>query len=395
MKEVKEVRLLKRIYKIVLREARILRRNPIYMVFMVAMPIAAVLFFTTILSSGQPVEMPVGIVDQDYTPITRRMARLLDAFQTTRIVGQYSTVSEARQAVQRGEIYAFLYVPKGTSAKLLASRKPTISFYYSMTSMTSGSLLFRDLKTISSLGNAGLMQASLRQRGATEDQITTYLQPISIDLHQVANPTLDYNAYLSTALVPGVLTLFMFLLAAYSLGTELKFETGPNLLYQADDNIWVALTGKLLPLFVISLAIFYLYELYVYYHLGFPHLGGPWPMVWLGLLTVMASLGFGIFMFGLLPQLRMSMSICSLWAVLSFSMAGSIFPVASMDAPLRAMAWLFPLRHYFMIYQAVVFNGYPAVDVWFHVVALIVFALLPLLVFPRIKKALKYYVYVP
>ena len=88
---------------------------------MVVMPIVAVTFFTTILSSGQPTEMPVGIVDQDYTPITRRMARLLDAFQTTHIVGQYSTLSEARKAVQRGEIYAFLYVPKGTSEKLLSS----------------------------------------------------------------------------------------------------------------------------------------------------------------------------------------------------------------------------------------------------------------------------------
>lgn len=386
---------MKRILSIVKRELRILRSNPIYFMFMVVMPIVAVLFFTTILSSGQPTEMPVGIVDQDYTPITRRMARLLDAFQTTRIAGQYATVSDARRAVQRGEIYAFLYVPKGTSAKLLASRKPTISFYYSMTSMTSGSLLFRDLKTIASLGNAGLMQATLRMRGATEDQIMTYLQPITIDLHQVANPTLDYNAYLSTTLVPGVLTLFLFLLAAYSLGTELKFETGRNLLYMSGDNIWIAITGKLLPLYIMSLCIFLLYELYAYYYLGFPHLGGPWPILWLGVLTVHASLGFGIFMFGLLPQLRMSMSICSLWAVLSFSMAGSIFPAENMDAPLTALTWLFPLRHYFMVYQTVVFNGYPVAGVWLHVVVLVAFALLPLLTFPRIKKALKYYVYVP
>lgn len=385
----------RRIYRIVRRELRILQRNPIYLMFMVVMPIVALLFFTTILSSGQPTEMPVGIVDQDYTPVTRRMARLLDAFQTTRIAGQYATVNDARQAIQRNEIYAFLYVPKGTTAKLLASRKPTISFYYSMTSMTSGSLLFRDLKTISSLGNAGLMQASLRMRGATDDQIMTYLQPITIDLHQIANPTLDYNAYLSTFLVPGVLTLFLFLLAAYSLGTELKFGTGPVLLREAGDNIWVALTGKLLPLYIMSLSIFFLYELYVYYYLGFPHLGGAWPILWLGLLTVHASLGFGIFMFGLLPQLRMSMSICSLWAVLSFSMAGSIFPAENMDAPLEALAWLFPMRHYFMLYQTTVFNGYSVAAVWMHVVALLAFALLPLFVFPRIKKALKYYVYVP
>ena len=93
---------MKRILRIVKRELRILRSNPIYFMFMVVMPIVAVLFFTTILSGGQPTEMPVGIVDQDYTPITRRMARLLDAFQTTRIAGQYATVSDARRAVQRG-----------------------------------------------------------------------------------------------------------------------------------------------------------------------------------------------------------------------------------------------------------------------------------------------------
>lgn len=386
---------MKRFLNIVRRELATLGRYPIYLIFMVVMPVVAVLFFTTILSSAQPTDMPIGVVDMDDSPSTRRMARLLDAFQTSDVVAKYPSLSEARRAVQRGEIYAFLYVPEGTTAKLVSGRKPTISFYYSMTSMTSGSLLFRDLKTISSLGNAALMQATLRARGATEDQIMAYLQPITVDLHPVNNPTLDYNAYLSTTLVPGVLTLFMFLLTVYSLGTELKFGTASGLLREAGDNICIALTGKLLPLFIFSLSLFYFYEYYVYGHLGFPHYGGPWPLVWLGLLTVLASLGFGLFMFGLLPQLRMSMSVCSLWAVLSFSMVGSIFPASDMDAPLEALTWLFPLRHYFMIYQAVVFNGYSVSVVWWHVVALVVFALLPLLVLPRIRKALKYYVYVP
>lgn len=386
---------MKRFLNIVRRELVTLGRYPIYLIFMVVMPVVAVLFFTTILSSAQPTDMPIGVVDMDDSPSTRRMARLLDAFQTSDVVAKYPSLSDARRAVQRGEIYAFLYVPEGTTAKLVSGRKPTISFYYSMTSMTSGSLLFRDLKTISSLGNAALMQATLRARGATEDQIMAYLQPITVDLHPVNNPTLDYNAYLSTTLVPGVLTLFMFLLTVYSLGTELKFGTASGLLREAGDNICIVLTGKLLPLFIFSLSLFYFYEYYVYGHLGFPHYGGPWPLVWLGLLTVLASLGFGLFMFGLLPQLRMSMSVCSLWAVLSFSMVGSIFPASDMDVPLEALTWLFPLRHYFMVYQAVVFNGYSVSVVWWHVVALVAFALLPLLVLPRIRKALKYYIYVP
>lgn len=385
----------KRILNISLREVRNLVTNPMYFLFMVSAPIIVVLFFTTFLRDGQPLDMPVGVVDQDNTTTTRRLVRMLDAFQTSKVVGQYATVADARRAIQRNEIYAFFYVPAGTTSKLLASRKPKVSFYYSMTTLTSGSLLYRDLKTIASLGNAGVIQGSLKARGATDKQIMTYLQPLQIDLHQIANPATDYNVVLTTTLVPAVLTLFMFLLAAYSLGTELKFETGPNLMLRAGDNIWIALVGKMLPMFFIFLNIFFIYELYVYYFLGFPHLGGPWPIALLGVLTVTASLGFGIFMFGLVPQLRMSMSICSLWAVLSFSLAGALFPLASMDAPIQSVANLFPMRHYFLIYQATVFNGYPVSAVWINVVALVAFSLLPLLVFPRIKKALKYYVYIP
>ena len=70
----------------------------------------------------------------------------------------------------------------------------------------------------------------------------------------------------------------------------------------------------------------YSYEYYVFHVLQFPHQGSPWMLVLLGLVQVIASQGFGIFAFGLMPSLRMSMSVCSLWAVLSFSMVGSAFP---------------------------------------------------------------------
>ena len=367
----------------------------IRLIYLVAIPLVVVLFFTTFLGSGQPTDIPIGIVDQDYTPTTRRMARLLDAFQVPRVAGQYTTVSDARKAIQRGEIYAFLYVPKGTTAKLIASRKPTVSFYYSVTSLTAGSLLYRDLKTITSLANAALIQASLRARGATERQIINYLQPINIDLHQIANPVMDYNVYLSTTLVPGVLTLFFFLIAAYSLGSLLKRGEGKALLRLTHGSVLEAVMRKEMPVLIVGLLSFCAFEFYVYGVLEFPHLGGWFPIVWSALLTVVGSVGFGVFVFGLIPSLRMSMSICSLWAVLSFSLAGSTFPVTSMDAPLEALSWLFPLRHYFMIYQAVVFNGYSVAGVWWHVVALIIFAISPFFVLHRIKHILLNFDYTP
>ena len=164
-------------------------------------------------------------------------------------------------------------------------------------------------------------------------------------------------------IVPGVIMLFILLISTYSLGTELKFATSKKWLEMADNNIMVAMLGKFLPQTVIWLAIVYGYEWYVFCHLGFPHLGSPWMLVLLGLMQVLASQGFGIFAFGLMPSLRIS--------------------------------WLFPLRHYWMMYQTCVFNGFSLVESWFHFSALAAFMLLPWLVIKKIKNAMLTYVYIP
>ena len=378
-----------------MRELMILRQNHIYRFCMVLFPILVMFFFTSMLDDGLPTDMPVGIVDLDNTSTSRSLERRLGSFQMSKVVAHYSSVAEARHAIQRNEIYGFLYIPKGTTAKLLAQRQPKISYYYTYTTLVAGSMLMKDMKTISTLGSAGLGQATMRAKGLTDKQIQTILQPITIDLHQIANPWSSYNVYLTTVMVPGIIMLFIFLISTYSLGTELKFATSKKWLEMADNNIMVALLGKFLPQTIIWLAIVFGYQLYVFFHLGFPHQGSPFMLVLLGLMQVLASQGFGIFAFGLMPSLRMSMSVCSLWAVVSISMAGSAFPVMGMDGALQSLSWLFPLRHYWMIYQACVFNGFPLIESWFHFAALLAFMLLPWMVVKKIKNAMLTYVYIP
>ena len=378
-----------------MRELLILRQNHIYRFCMVLFPILVMFFFTSMLDDGLPTDMPVGIVDLDNTSTSRSLERRLVSFQMSKVVAHYSSVAEARHAIQRNEIYGFLYIPKGTTEKLLAQRQPKISYYYTYTTLVAGSMLMKDMKTISTLGSAGLGQATMRAKGLTDKQIQTILQPITIDLHQIANPWSSYNVYLTTVMVPGIIMLFIFLISTYSLGTELKFATSKKWLEMADNNIMVALLGKFLPQTIIWLAIVFGYQLYVFFHLGFPHQGSPFMLVLLGLMQVLASQGFGIFAFGLMPSLRMSMSVSSLWAVVSISMAGSAFPVMGMDGALQSLSWLFPLRHYWMIYQACVFNGFPLIESWFHFAALLAFMLLPWMVVKKIKNAMLTYVYIP
>lgn len=370
-------------------------RHYIYLCCMVIFPLMTMVFFTTLMDDGLPTEMPIGVVDLDNTSTSRSLIQRLDAFQMSRVVAHYPSVNEARRAIQENQIYAFMLIPKGTTDQLLASRQPKISFYYSYTTLASGALLMRDLKTISTLGSASVGQATMRAKGFTDAQIQAFLQPIRLDLHQIANPWTNYNAYLSTMLVPGMMMLFIFLISAYSLGTELKFNTSKEWMARANNRSVVAIIGKFLPQTLIWLALVYSYEFYVFYVLHFPHEGSPWMLILLGLMQVLSAQGFGIFAFGLMPSLRMSMSVCSLWAVLSFSMVGSAFPVMGMDGALQSLSWLFPLRHYYMLYQITVFNGYPLLEAWFHFAAMAGFMLLPWLVIGKIKNAMLNYVYIP
>ena len=386
---------LRLIYDVMMRELLILRQNHIYRFCMVLFPIFVIFFFTSIMDDGLPTELPVGVVDLDNTSMSRALIRRLDGMQMSKVVAHYPSVADARRAVQRNEIYGFFYFPEGTTDKLLASRQPKISYYYTNTTLVAGSMLIKDMKTVSTLGSAALGQATMRARGLTDRQIATIMQPIKLDVHQIANPWSSYNVYLSTVMVPGIIMLFIFLISTYSLGTELKFNSSKKWLEMAGNNIQIALLGKFLPQTLIWLAIVLGYEYYAFYHLHFPHLGSPWMLVLLGVLQVLASQGFGIFAFGLMPSLRMSMSISSLWAVLSISMAGSAFPIMGMDAPLQSLSWLFPLRHYYMIFQITVFNGFPLIDAWFHFAAMTAFILLPWLVVRKIKNAMLTYVYIP
>ena len=383
-------------FDIVLRELNIIvRKNRVYGFCMVVFPVLLVVFFTTMLDDGLPQDLPIGVVDHDNSATSRSLIRNLDAMQNSRVVYRFASVTEARNAMQEGKVFAYLYIPEGTAAKLMAGRQPDISYYYTMTCMTAGSMASKDLKTISMLGSAAVGQATLSAKGATKEQIRTALQAVTIDAHMIANPQGSYNYSLTTVFVPGILMLFMALLSAYALGMEMKFDSGKEWLARAGNNILVAILGKYIVHALVFLLVIFSYQYYIFNVLHFQHLGGVWSIVRLTLLQVAASIGFGIFAFGLMPSLRMSMSISSLWMVLGISMCGSAFPVAGMDPPLQAMSWLFPLRHYWMLYQATVLNGFPVIDVWFHLVALVAFTLLPWFVLRKVKIAMLNYVYIP
>ena len=385
----------KALWNVMKREGKRLVSRPLYLFCMVVAPLFCYVFFTTLMDSGLPKDMPVGVVDEDLTTTSRQLARNLDAFEQTAVVAHYPNVTEARQAMQRGDIYGFYYIPDGTTAKAQAQRQPKVSFYTNNTLLIAGSLLYKDMKMMSELASGAAARSVLYAKGATEDQAMGFLQPIVIDTHPLNNPWINYSVYLNNTFAPGVLMLLIFMVTVFSIGVEIKDRTARQWLRTGNNSIWISLAGKLLPHTAVFFLMGILYNVYLYGFLHFPCNSGIGPMLFATLCLVLASQGMGILMIGVLPTLRLGLSFASLWGVLSFSMCGLSFPAMGMHPTLQALANLFPLRHYFLIYVDQALNGYPMIYSWTNYVALLLFMMLPFLIAHRLKAALIYYKYVP
>ena len=381
--------------RVMCRECRRMVSRPLYLFCMVIAPLLTYALFTTMMGSGLPTDIPVGVVDQDNTSTSRMVVRNLDAFQQTAVVAHYPDFHTARVALQRGDIYGFFYIPGGTTDKAIGGRQPRVSFYTNNTYLIAGSLLFRDMKTMSELASGAVARETLYAKGYTEAQAMAILQPIIIDTHALNNPWLNYSVYLCNTLLPGVLMLLIFMVTAYSIAVEIKDGTARDLLHSNGDSIYVVLTGKLLPQTIVFFIMAIAYNVYLYGYLHFPCNSGIGPMLLASFLFVLASQAMGIFMVGVFPTLRLSLSFASLWGVISFSISGFTFPVMAMHPMLQALTNLFPLRHYFLIYVDQALNGYAMIYSWRSYVALLLFVLLPFLIIRRLKKALLTYTYIP
>ncbi len=379
---------LKNIWNITYRELRAFSKRPIFLMIMFVAPLGFLWMFTSLMQAGLPTKLPAALVDEDDTHVTRQLTRILGTMEETRFVLQTYSFTEAREAMQRGEIYAIFRIPKGTTEAALTQRQPVVSFYTNDSYYIAASLLMKDMRKMAEMAGLAITRETMRARGFTDEQIMGTIQPIVVESHPLGNPHLNYSVVLSNLIVPGLLMLVIMLTTSYSLGNEWKRGRQKHLYEMGNGNIWVIIIGKLLPQTLLYTLIFWLIDLVFYSYLQFPcQCGIPRMMLW-GHLAVLASQGFGLLMFEAFPgQMRMAMSACSLLGVMQFSLAGFSFPVSAMDPPFQWLSNIFPLHHYFLIYVNQCLNGYDIGYAWANVAALVAICLLPNVFVFRLRDA--------
>ena len=370
-------------------------RRPVYWTGFFLIPLFMFLFLTTMLENGLPTRVPAAMVDRDGTSMSREITQSLNGMQMVNLTHTPNSFSEARHLMQSGKVYGFFLIPENFQADLLAGRKPVITFYTNMTYFVPASILFKTFKATAVYSKAGIAMNIVQSAGADAETLAPMMMPVNIASRGIGNPQLNYGIYIANSFVPCLLQLMIFLITAFSLGQELKYGTSRRLMQMADGSVVKALFGKLFPQTVIWWVVAFFMTAWLYRYNHYP-MNGSWGWMLLSeFMFVLACQGFAIFVVCVLPNLRLSLSVCALLGILSFSIGAFSFPVPSMYPAMRLFTYIVPVRYNFLIYADQALNGIDIAysKMWF--VGYIVFMLLPLTLLWRLKKDLKHPVYVP
>lgn len=344
-------------WRVVNRELRRIWHSPRYLVILTLAAVLSFVFFATMTQEGQPQKLHVGVVDLNHSYLSRRLCHELEATQGVSVAAVYDNHTEARMAMQRGEIFAFYEIPAGTYNELLQFHAPRFSLYTNQSYLLAGSLSYRQLATMGKLAAGAVQREVLRKKGYKDDAIMGLIQPVALETHAVGNTKASYCIYLMTTLIPGIIALLALLHTAYVIGRERQERTVKSWMRKAGGDALKAMWGKALPYTCYYSMLLLLVNFIMYGPMGMP-LEGSWLLLALhSVLLIVAGQSAAMFLMGCVPDPSVAMSLTSAYATLSFTMCGFSFPVDAMPLPMQSFSLMFPLRHYFLAMRDIAFFG--------------------------------------
>lgn len=376
--------------EVAVREIQRVFRNPVYIIATVGIMTFLYVFFFSFMGEGAPQSLPIGVVDYDHSNISRRLIREVNTTPYVDIRQQYTSFEEARDAMQRGKIYAFFVIPENFYADILAFQQPKMSFYMNQAYLMGGSLSMKELTTMANLAPAAVQRELFRARGYNDKTIMGLIQPVVVDSHLIGNPYLNYPSYLLTTVFPGILGLIILLVTTYSIGVELKNKTSRQWLKTAGKSYWTALAGKLLPHTLLYIIIYMVGVFLMFFVFRFP-MEGSLAFYMLGAVVFIVTMQcLGVFFIGVMPVISTGLSLAILYGILAVTMSGFTYPLEYMPPAIQGLAVLFPMRSFYLFTLDTAMLGLPIAHTAKYLLMIAVFMLLPLFVTKRLHKALIY-----
>ncbi|AGT09162.1 ABC transporter permease [Paracoccus aminophilus] len=273
--------------------------------------------------------VPVAVVDQDGTPMSRELARRIDAADTAAVIARPATLAEAQARFYARDLVGIVIIPAHFQRDLLAGDAAPIAAYgdagYFMTYNAMMSAVGGAARSLGSEIQYGRLTAQGLDPG-TAATLTSALGVVSVSLF---NPQGGYASYVLPAAFVLILqqTLMMGIAILHS---GRKPETGMALVatplaYILFYCLWIGVTQMLLPL---------IYNI--------PRLGPWWHLYLVAVPFLMAVTALG---FALAQVFRAPEGMIGLLVVMGlplFFLSGVSWPIESTPALVRHLAMAIP-----------------------------------------------------
>ena len=343
------------------------------------------LLFVAIFSRGVPSDLPIAIVDNDNTPLSRKVINMIEATPETTVRYKIANTIEGERLIRQGAAGAMVIIPANFEKDILGMTPTTIGAYISGVNILENGLISKGLQTSIVTFSAGIKTEILTKQGVAKSQAITQAIPISIDRHILFNPYTNYSYYLLPSFLPMMILIFTVLSTIFAIGSELKHSTTEEWIRTAQGSITVALAGKLTPTITLMTMMAAVMFILLFKFVGVPMQGNIWILLISCFVFILAYISVAIFIIAITADMRLAMSLGGGYSVMAFSFSGLTFPAMAMHEVIQWFGRLFPFTYFTEIMIDQSLRGAPIGNSLTQLSYMMIFLLLPLTTARRLK----------
>ncbi|MFB6348116.1 ABC transporter permease [Moraxella sp. ZJ142] len=205
----------------VLRECRRLSSSPWDLFVLFGIPLLVIVLFGSLFIGVKAQHLPVMVIDQDQSTLSRTIIRHINASQTLTITDISTNPQAAEHAINTLAIGGYLQIPQGAEKRLVRGDDAGIAIMHNQSFYSWGS---GTASALSSATHAGVRQFLSQEHF---DGLLPHLARTRshIKIAVLFNPQMSYELFLEPFLVPAVLHLLLSCLIAFAIGMEFKQNT--------------------------------------------------------------------------------------------------------------------------------------------------------------------------
>ena len=229
------------------REVGRIASNGEYRSVVIWLPLGVILFFAIFFSQEVVGSLPVAVVDEDNSYLSRRLVSMLYATHETALAEGVADMAEARAKLLAGDVVGVVEIPTNFSENLLSGVTTAVRYYDSGTNISTSSLSSKGVQTAVSSFGIGVALQRAEMEGAMPDEAMAQAMPIGFSTYALFNPWLNYAYYVAPCFWVMILIIASMLSTIYAVGSELRYDTSVEWLRSANGSLVGAIAGKLAP----------------------------------------------------------------------------------------------------------------------------------------------------